>query len=710
VKPHLLPRLARALAATCSFTLLIGASVSLAAPPAGATTLIAAVLSPIDNASITSSPEEPHHTPFDGDYSFDVAGGRQTVYARFRSNSGAVGLTVASIGRACASQNFADGGDRIALRVSIGGTTVGTVTYAHITAPRFRVGDSVPVGAAIADMATAADGLRSSSCWTGSHIHVEPRNDVRFGCYVGGLRGTSVGATTALGSIGGELATGRNQRCPNGWEGGTPGLPTAAVSSGGGTLRAAATTQSSALAAIPGGTQLTLECWRRGEAVRVTTGAYDLWHLVVFNGARGYVADAVMNTPAFPNPAANQPLAGEPPCPPDATVPGAVRNLRITPTNRGASIAFDPPASDGGSAITSYTGVLTAPTGGATQAPSSPITFAGLVNGTTYTFRITAANAVGSGPDVTGTFTPQGPVVTTTTTSTTSTTTTTITPTTTTANPTPSTPSSMTPPTTRPGGVTNVANDTPRGYWMLQDVGRVYGFGAAPGNTTADSASVAIAPSSGDGYWLLRSDGVVVPRNGASHFGNVAMNTMLVGERVATISGRSDGTGYWVFTDRGRAIGFGSARTFGDMTGTPLNGSIVASVATPSGLGYWMIGSDGGVFSFGDAAFAGSMGGRRINAPVVGIVPDPDGVGYWLVAADGGIFAFSADFRGSVPGALAPGVRLNRPVIGAVGYGSGYLMVASDGGIFDFSGASGFYGSLGSTPPSSPIVGVAPLR
>ena len=37
----------------------------------------------------------------------------------------------------------------------------------------------------------------------------------------------------------------------------------------------------------------------------------------------------------------------------------------------------------------------------------------------------------------------------------------------------------------------------------------------------------------------------------------------------------------------------------------------------------------------------------------------------------------------------------------------GYWLVASDGGIFAFGDAS-FHGSLGSNPPSTPIVGVAP--
>ena len=50
----------------------------LAAGPAMATTLQSTVLPPLDGV-VTSSPDEPHHTPYGGDYSFDVAGaGRLT--------------------------------------------------------------------------------------------------------------------------------------------------------------------------------------------------------------------------------------------------------------------------------------------------------------------------------------------------------------------------------------------------------------------------------------------------------------------------------------------------------------------------------------------------------------------------------------------------------------------------------------------------------
>lgn len=240
------------------------------------------------------------------------------------------------------------------------------------------------------------------------------------------------------------------------------------------------------------------------------------------------------------------------------------------------------------------------------------------------------------------------------------------------------------------------------GYWMMEANGNVYGFGdARPLTPLVQDSIVAAAGLPNGGYLLLSGDGIVIAR-GTPYLGSANL-----GNDVATsISALSDGSGYWVFTQRGAVYPFGNAQGFGDMTGTRLNGGIVASAATPSGQGYWMVGADGGIFSFGDAQFYGSTGNIRLNKPVVGIAPDPDGVGYWLVAADGGIFAFSAGFRGSVPGALGPNGHLNRPVIGALAYGNGYLMVASDGGIFAFSNLP-FLGSLGASPPLTPIVAVA---
>ena len=193
------------------------------ASPASATTLQATVLPPHDG-NISSSPDEPHHTPYTGDYSFDVTG-TGDAFARFRNANGTLSLTVASTGRACASGNFADGGDRITLNVFINGAKVGTVAYAHLTDFSYGVGAGVPVGGRLGRPVTTGDGVHSSSCWTGAHVHVEPRNDTKYGCFFAGQLHQSANAGTPLGLIGAEFATAKNVACPPGAEYNPPPPP-----------------------------------------------------------------------------------------------------------------------------------------------------------------------------------------------------------------------------------------------------------------------------------------------------------------------------------------------------------------------------------------------------------------------------------------------------------------------------------------------------
>jgi hypothetical protein len=273
--------------------------------------------------------------------------------------------------------------------------------------------------------------------------------------------------------------------------------------------------------------------------------------------------------------------------------------------------------------------------------------------------------------------------------------------------------------------VTRVA---PRsGYWMLTDRGDVFGFGDAvalplytprfpdppPPRSQYCFGTVGLAvdiePTTlYDGYWIVDSWGNVRTCGGAYGLSG-GPPKLEPGETVVSLSAVPDYSDlsqkpFWLFTNRGRVIPVNGAPTFGDMSGRPLNGAVLDSVATPTGKGYYMVASDGGVFTFGDATFSGSMGATPLNAPVQSLVPDPGGSGYWLVASDGGIFAFGgAPFRGSLGGR-----KLNKPVSGMVPFGNGYLMVGEDGGIFNFSDKQ-FYGSLGANPPARPVIAVAAL-
>ena len=95
------------------------------------------------------------------------------------------------------------------------------------------------------------------------------------------------------------------------------------------------------------------------------------------------------------------------PCP-SFTVPGPVTNIVVTPLPSAASVAFKPPANNGGSPITGYIVTATPTTSAPAKRKSSatitaegkesPILVKGLTPGVNYIFSVVATNAAGGSP------------------------------------------------------------------------------------------------------------------------------------------------------------------------------------------------------------------------------------------------------------------------------------------------------------------------
>jgi hypothetical protein len=112
----------------------------------------------------------------------------------------------------------------------------------------------------------------------------------------------------------------------------------------------------------------------------------------------GYYMLFVVNGAGVPSVAAIVRMNATPP-----TVPSAPTAVSASPGNGSASVTWTAP-SNGGSPITSYT--ITPYAGGVAQQattisgnpPATSATITGLANGTSYTFTVSATNAVGPGP------------------------------------------------------------------------------------------------------------------------------------------------------------------------------------------------------------------------------------------------------------------------------------------------------------------------
>ena len=126
--------------------------------------------------------------------------------------------------------------------------------------------------------------------------------------------------------------------------------------------------------------------WRRSSTSRsITVNS-------LTNGFTYQVAVRAVN--AAGNGPASSPVAGVP-----RTTPGAPTGIVVTPGNGQLTVTWVAPASNGGSAITGYQVSTNGGSRWSSVLPSSPTSFTatGLVNGRSYSIRVRAVNAAGTG-------------------------------------------------------------------------------------------------------------------------------------------------------------------------------------------------------------------------------------------------------------------------------------------------------------------------
>ena len=159
------------------------------------------------------------------------------------------------------------------------------------------------------------------------------------------------------------------------------------------------------------------------------------------------------------------------------------------------------------------------------------------------------------------------------------------------------------------------------GYFMVASDGGIFAFGDAafegscPGIGGCAGAAVAVAPDeSGRGYWLITASGHIYTFGDATYYGAPGPQNTPVTSMVRT----TDGRGYWVLLANGSVYAYGNAVYWGGPTSSVgTSNSATAIFTTTDGGGYWVASANGDVFSYGDAPYDGGMSGTHLNGSII---------------------------------------------------------------------------------------------
>jgi hypothetical protein len=165
-----------------------------------------------------------------------------------------------------------------------------------------------------------------------------------------------------------------------------------------------------------------------------------------------------------------------------------------------------------------------------------------------------------------------------------------------------------------------------KGYWVLQSDGNVAGFGDAGALYTPNIAipSVSISAQAGrtpnqDGYYVDYWVHGAAAGVGCPPGPQVPCSPELPGDYVAIV-GDLSGNGYYLVESDGLVVAMGNAVSYGSAY-KKVTSPVVGMALMRDGKGYWLVSADGAVYAFGDATYYGGVNlGKVLLAPIVGMV------------------------------------------------------------------------------------------